>query len=992
MAKVAEDNVQKKNFEYDLNETAVPNANQNRINWNALPVTIKTGWLETQHDRRVAAVALSSFALLSGLCTVGAAIGFTAAPLVVIGVTAGLAFLTVASITSAIVLLCLKQSHNDPQYLLGLRMKLKQELNDNAEWGFENIRNKFLKEIISDVEINTLLTPDLQLLDYPTFIRKHGISVIDVLNVENHKKLRDKCLDHFKQNLSFKQIAQQPEVAKFGLNQIEWVFDVAYNEANNIISSKGTYHQFVERNGSQAISYISKDHPAYGYFRESFEKSVLEENLGVIEFDRLYSRDQEKLSSNLRDQIIDADLKKLQAGSLTYENFYNRNGLEVIKKITQNEDHQKIFRFAYLNLPFKTQNCLKHHEFLKITQADISQFLLQRWDKMPISQIVQDSDFKNSVGVTIPAETFSLKALEETRSIPIIEIARQMPILFSKGIIKHDEISRNFCIAERMSTELSALKSIDELINTPLKSIDELINIPSVLFEYNIIDRSHFAITRLVGAFVQSNSASYLDNNWTGNDLLIKEWIDNYQLMPNPIANELKLAQTNYNAHEIAYRKNIKECNETYASNLSNQENYRDQQKSAAATQLGISNLEMELKEFEIKLQQASTRLDEAVKLQSDIKSKKTTYSNRISKINEQTRNLITQIRNLKLSYPKRNLEIFQDSLNAKNNQIDQIRMDLNRNSELRKLDANIERLERRATELIRSSDPIATQLNSLEGAYKEFENKMNRFKMLELEISNPNFSIQIVELKNRIQNAENARKNPTGLKDAFKALGKDIALEKDKKSLANLETKKAEFERLKINFRPEEERIERLNQITQLKNKLDQLTFEIAMNKKELLICKNQKNNLMVSCGSQQLVQLEAEKKGLEGNVKTYANKFSELKGLKKHLNKKNIKLEKYQKELMQVNKKNDETNEMVGKFSAEKQITNNYLQVLTAKLNHTKTLLANKKIEIDNQFIFHKNNLDQQRNFQLNQIIETYRCNLTNIKINFNKVLSQI
>lgn len=447
-----EKNLQKNEYEFDLNQSRTSHIDQGRINWNALPVKVKTGFLETRNERRIAAASLSAFATLAGLSTVGAAIGFTASPLVVIGVTAGLAFLTVASIAAAIVLLCLKQSRNDPYYLSGLRMELKQELKINAQSGFETIRNKYSKEIISDAEINLLIPSDLKQLDYPSFQRKHGNSVIDILNQENHAALRTKCLEYFQENLSFHQIAQQPETVKFHLSQNEWASEAALHEANRIMSAKGTYSQFVERNGNDAINYLDKQHPAYGYFRET-----------------------------------------------------------------------------YLNLPLATQQKLGHQGILQITQEEITQRLLQKWNNMPIHAIANDPDFKTGVGVAFSPELFSLKALEETRSIPIFEIARQMPILFSSGIIKYNDLSLKYGIAEKVSNELNALKSIEELMQ-----------LPDVLFTGGLINNLQFTVMKFVKAFVQSHTASYLENQWVGSDSRIKAKIDEYQLMPEYLASELK--------------------------------------------------------------------------------------------------------------------------------------------------------------------------------------------------------------------------------------------------------------------------------------------------------------------------------------------------------------------------------------------------------------------------------------------------------------------
>lgn len=256
---------------FNSSETSLERDLADTVNWNSLPVPVQSKFMETTRERRIAALASALFSLLAGTCSVGAAIGFTASPMVVIGVTVGLGVVALAALITAIVLIRLKPSFNDPVYRLQLRQEAGNALRafDPATgyaWKYEEIRSRYRQEILSDADISALLSKDVNALSFPAFISKHGLLAIDMLDRHFQGVLREKCLRYCQTtpHLSGREIEKSEAVNKMGITKPEWAAFVYPNEAVDAMKTSQSYAQFIERNGEEAMAYLQRSYPQFG--------------------------------------------------------------------------------------------------------------------------------------------------------------------------------------------------------------------------------------------------------------------------------------------------------------------------------------------------------------------------------------------------------------------------------------------------------------------------------------------------------------------------------------------------------------------------------------------------------------------------------------------------------------------------------------------------------------------------------------------------------
>lgn len=954
------------------NEVVVDLSSQpQNIQWNILPGSAKAGFLETRKERRIAAIAAAAFAMLAGVCTFGAATSFTAAPLVVIGVTFGLAFLTLAAITTAIGLLLLKQSKNDPEVKLALRQQLKKDLELGIP-SFGAIRDKYTTDVVSDSEVNIILAKDLLALNYPAFKKKHGELAINILNEENKAKLRSKCLEHFQSNLSFKEIAKQPEVQEFGIQKNEWAAYVALREANRVMLLKGTtYDEFIARNGIEAITYLNTHELAFTHLKESFQQSILNRNLGVKDFNATpCPKEFDAVFINqLRQKIILNELKKLETKSQSYLEFVNRNGgLDIVKEVMQN-DYKEVLRAAFLRLPYATQKSLEQHkQLLQISEDAILGPLIQKWNGLNIQAVVEDQDFQQALrDGAISPDLFTVRALEETNHLSVIEIARQMPLLFSGGILKSNSLSEQGTIFERLDNEVNALKNIGELLT-----------LPAVLFQSNIINRSNEVIVNLVKAFVQTHAASYLENQWHGNELNIRNKIDQYQLLPSSITNELAIAQQAYNEQKVIHQQHLKKFEVTFSSNLHQLEQVRTDRKQEVAKHAGLSEWEKQVSIAQDRVHQTTQELGQAERKLEAAKNEFSNVASNIAKLNTQARNLSQQVRELESKNLEHGLNRYTELLQSKEQLLNQHKIGIGNNSELIELSTKISELKKNISTVECSQRQVSAQLTELQS----FQAKVERLEVLKLEMAKPEFLQREVELELRIKDAESSRAKPTGLANALKARKKDPDLEADRKSLAAMQAMKVEFETLTVAIHSDKKSGNIPKQIEDLTIQLEQINSSINQNNFSLRNFQEARVALRTRLeNSSTISQLEKERNAFAENVQTYKNSIAELQRLRGTPAEINASLTNFQNSLRSARLNLEAVTSDYNRKNSVRQSEEANLQTVSSSLTKMRTYVNDENSVIDADFSQRKAHFKQQLDDQISQVTALLQSNQARI-----------
>lgn len=534
------------------------------IDWNKLPEDVKSKFMETQKERRVAAAALGAFAIFTSFWTVKAALYYTATPRMVIGVTASLAFVTLTSTITAIVLLCLKLSPNDPVNRLKLRQNAAIYI---KEFGCKDIRKHHNKEIISDAELNALISKDVRVLTFPAFEKKHG-DVLSFIDDANRIELRKSFLKYCLAQLSWNEILARPEVKELNIELNNLAHPVVLREAQLAMTKDHSYATFVERNGLDAIDYIKEYPNVFDNMAASFMQEFISQNLGlsVLEIEANQTQIAKfglTFGQNLRIIILQEQWNQLLKESMSYDKFSRQNGgLSIINEligIGAPANNLVVLQQAFLKMPLDEQE--QHKEemaALKINHHMRNQALLKKWVDKSIQDIVQDSDFKKHLLIgLIPPSHWTETALAGTGTMLIADIGRQMPVLFTSRVLDANSTMKGQpTIRERLNVEIDQCQ--DDLL--------KLAAFPDCILQ--LIDNANLRVQRMVISFICTNLHSYFENTWLGNvkkgHLLIQE----YKLMKNEVKIELERAKEVVNQEKIAQKKAIEDATKENQANL----------------------------------------------------------------------------------------------------------------------------------------------------------------------------------------------------------------------------------------------------------------------------------------------------------------------------------------------------------------------------------------------------------------------------------------
>ena len=298
---------------------------QSGVNWAKLPEPVTPRFYESTRNRQITAIALAALAI--SLVFVAGAVGaFAAAPAL------GLIAVATACAVTALVLVCLRESFNDPNHRLHLRQEAGKHLMSHPEMGYDAIRNKYVRALVSDQDINILIAKDAKELTYEAFIQKHGNSVIYILNPENISVLRPKFIKHCREKLNLNEIqAQSGSLIQFGLRDEKWV-EVAMREARAALQTPHAYHTFFSRNPLSAIELLKQDADLFNAMLVKTEEYDLKLDLGVTGFmgTAYYKQAHEHIGNEFAEKMIETirinEFEKFKAGQLDYIQFKERNG------------------------------------------------------------------------------------------------------------------------------------------------------------------------------------------------------------------------------------------------------------------------------------------------------------------------------------------------------------------------------------------------------------------------------------------------------------------------------------------------------------------------------------------------------------------------------------------------------------------------------------------------------------------------------------------
>jgi hypothetical protein len=384
---------------------------------------------------------------------------------------------------------------------------------------------EYSNDVITDEEFNIIFGRDLKILNYPKFIKKHGLKCFDIINETNKSLLKNIFIEYAKNDLSLlKMVEYLPELKFFEIGD-EIYYMVAANEVARLLNNYCHTKQFIERNGLEFMKWIDDPNT----------KIVLESKLEIyfIGLDVGYEVIKEKYGKHLeyifsisfKHSIFVKEFEKCQSNITDYITFKKRNGFPLIRDICTLYPYKESIKAEFSKLSRNELTSEKYKEdrnLFSIGHKEIKDILFQRWSLASIQQIMQeDEGFFSCVGNDFSVEELRPKVLTDTAQMSIVDIAKKYPKLFTSKILTLDAGNLyGLTIATRIAKEIESMASFDDIVN----------NVPVVLFDCKIIDKNTVGISSLVMLYISSHV-----NECMASDSKNVHLMEKYELIPNNI-------------------------------------------------------------------------------------------------------------------------------------------------------------------------------------------------------------------------------------------------------------------------------------------------------------------------------------------------------------------------------------------------------------------------------------------------------------------------
>lgn len=481
------------------------------IDWDKLPISDKTvdGWSNY--------IPKMKYSLLGA--TVFSGLFLTAPPLVVTGtvLTLGLSSFGLHRVE--------KNIENNKEIEIIEKKQKRLEVKDKNNYTFVRDTKQYLNDIITDEEFNIIFKYDIETLSYPDFISKHGYKSFNILNSDNCTNLKMSFIDYAKKNLCLLKVPEYSnELSFFSINN-DIYYIIVSQEILRLISTLYTFDDFIERNGFDYLKWINNyDHQAI--LNVMLENYLLSLDVGYEKIKEYSKYSNCVTSEKFKYIIFERELNKYFND---YKTFRERNGLQLISDVINYDPHfRALIRNEFSKLLYRdlvSNDYENDRKLLDISQSEIKNILINRFNIKTIQEILhEDEGFIDCIDREIMIEDWRWKVINDVSSMSICDIAKKYPIFFSKKILTIETYDINgVIISQRLASELSAMKCFEDVVNT----------FPIVLFEYNIINK----YTPSISSLVKSNISQYIYECMTGTNLIQKDIIEKFNLIPDDINN-----------------------------------------------------------------------------------------------------------------------------------------------------------------------------------------------------------------------------------------------------------------------------------------------------------------------------------------------------------------------------------------------------------------------------------------------------------------------
>ena len=412
------------------------------------------------------------------------------------------------------------------------RLEIKKEIENDLN-GYTYIRDikKYTNDIITDDEFNIIFEHDIKnkKMNYGNFIKKHGLKCFDILSGTNKNSLKTLFMVYIESKMNLLSISNySSEFNYFSMDDDEITRTVTSWEISRLLNGIYTFDKFIEKNGFEYLKWINSEQDVI--LKQMLENYLINLDIGYVELEKKFIECSKYISSPMfKFLILSRELNKCINGMFDYTILKQRNGFDLIFELVQTYPEQKeLYKSEFVKLSYDQLVSANHDEDRKlylIGTDEIKNILLNRWSNMTTQDILQkDIGFYDSIEKIFTPEEWKYKVVNDLVNMPVFDIAKCYPKLFTCKILTLDCINYyGRTIKNRVIDEIAQLVSFNDLMNMT----------PMILFDLSIINKNTDGISALVETYI----FNHIDNCLLDKKSAQKDIIEKYQLVPEWLSN-----------------------------------------------------------------------------------------------------------------------------------------------------------------------------------------------------------------------------------------------------------------------------------------------------------------------------------------------------------------------------------------------------------------------------------------------------------------------
>ena len=601
--------------------------------------------------------------------------------------------------------------NNEMSDIKQMRLDVKKEIEYGIN-GYSHIRQnkRYCNKIISDEEFNIIFEFDIQQLYYIEFIKKHGITCLDILDSNNKLLLKQLFFEFVKNDLTLLNVKDYAkELNYFSIIEDEINYIVTTNEILRLKNNVFSFETFITRNSFNYLKWINDIslEIELNFMTEHYLSNL---GKGYMEIKEKYSICSKCISSNsFKFLIFSKELNECKKG-ISYNVFKERNGFELISEMAEtHQEFKEQLKIEFSKLPYNELTSTNNIEDQKLYLIDLQErknILIFRWNSMPIQQIItEDKGFFNSIGKEFSPEDWRQKAVNNTMNMSISDIAKIYPNLFTSKILTLDtEDCTGISISNRLADEIKLMNSFESVVN----------NFPIILFELNFINKNTPGISFLIESYLKIN----LNECFREKSSREKMIIEKYKLIPDKLANFYYESKQNILNLIKKYETAVQYINSSNQNDL----NKKKKDDKIFYLQEKLATLKRNLDEKKNSFEQSNTKIKE-LKIQLQQLQEKS----QINSVNNF--NILEKLKVLQRDDVKETYEIICKCLQENKSKLELVKDQLNNDYKIIKLNNKIEELENQEKEYSKQieSKKKLTVLKSQLDELKEEINVLNK-------------------------------------------------------------------------------------------------------------------------------------------------------------------------------------------------------------------------------------------------------------------------